>query len=244
MLPRQKLRLVGDAGLDDQKVSAQVERVQAEFVMRACPNRKIEVDNSRKQRWEPEALWDLVATVPFQFQPDVIFTPARRERRATLGFGWFQVRRPQTQQTLGVLVVHDEAELHDWMLRTNVPLTHSRVVRQVYGDRRQRGFIEPGDGFDQEQGLDVEDLRMPPLERMRRLFILVLLSAQFVCFLDRTWPQAAVLWLRLLGGKLDLPQDREGPYLLLRGLSAVWITAATRAFLSTHPFPRGFPTYG
>jgi len=109
--------------------------------------------------------------------------------------------------------VHDDADPHDVVLLTNVPLTDPKVVRQVYGDWRQRGFIEPGYRFDQEQGLDVEDLRVTTLERMRRLFILVLLAAQFVCYPDRTWPQAAIVWLRLLGGKLNLPQDREWPLL-------------------------------
>lgn len=244
LFPRQKLRFVGDSGLDDQKVFAQVERVRAEFVIRACQNRNVEIYNARLRRWELEALRDLVASVPFVFQQDVVFTHARRERRASLGFGWFHVRLPQTQQALEVLVVHDDAEQHDLVLLTNVPLTNPKVVRQVYGDWRQRGFIEHGYRFDQEQGLDVEDLRVITLERMRRLFILVLLAAQFVCFLERTWPQAAVIWLWLLGGKLDLPQDRDGPYLLLRGLSAVWLTAATLAFLQTQPFPRGIPTYG
>src|SRR5579859_1720499 len=54
----------------------------------------------------------------------------------------------------------------------------------------------------------------------------------------------ALIWLRLPGGKLNLPKDRDGLYLLLRGLSAVWQTAATLAFISTHPFPRGIPTCG
>jgi hypothetical protein len=37
----QKLRFVGDAGLDDQKVFAQVDRVQGELVIRCCHDRDI-----------------------------------------------------------------------------------------------------------------------------------------------------------------------------------------------------------
>jgi hypothetical protein len=72
---------------------------------------------------------------------------------------------------------------------------------------------------------------------MRRLFILVLLAAQFVCYINRTWTQPAILWLRQLGGKLGLKSDLNGPYVLLRGISAVWQTMATLTFAATHPFP-------
>ena len=47
----------------------------------------------------------------------------------------------------------------------------------------------------------------------------------------------AVMWLRLLGGKLGLPIDRDGPYILLRGLQAVWQTVATLTLLALKPFP-------
>lgn len=224
LFPREKLRFVADSGLDDQKVFAQVERVRAEFIIRACQNRTVEIFNARLQRWETEALWDLVASVPFAFEQDVLFTHARRQRCARLSFGWLPLRLPHTAQRLWALIIHDPADADDLVLLTNVPLTSDRVVRQVYGDWRQRGQIEHGYRFDQEQGLDVEDLRVSTVERMRRLFVLVLLAAQFVCYLDRTWSQAALIWLRLLGGKLDLAQDRDGLYLLLRGLSAVWQT--------------------
>lgn len=240
VFPREKLRFVGDAGLDDQKVFAQVERVQAEFVIRACHNRNVEVWNARLQRWEPEALFDLVSGVPFEFEQEVLFTHARKVRRARLRFGWFQVHLPDGQQTLWVLVVHDPTDKHDLILLTNVPLTSADLVRQVYADWRQRGQIEHTYRFDQEDGLDVEDLRVQTLERMRRVFLLVLLAAQFVAAIARTWPTASLRWLRQLGGKLGLKSDRDGLYVLLRGISAVWQTAATLAYLADHPFPRTF----
>jgi hypothetical protein len=52
------------------------------------------------------------------------------------------------------------------------------------------------------------------------------------------WPAAAVTWLRLLGGKLGLQLDRDGPYILLRGLQAVWQTVAALTLLTLKPFPR------
>ncbi len=238
LFPQQKLRFVGDAGLDDQKVFAQIERVRAEFVIRACHDRAIEVYNERLDRWEAATLFDLIATVPFQFEQDVQFTHARETRIVRMRFGWFQIRLLNCQQVLWVLVAHDFMREHDLILLTNVPLKNAGTVRQAYTDWRQRGNIEHGYRFEQEEGLDLEDLRVETLEHMRRLFVLVLLAAQFVYYIGRTWTHTAVQWLRQLGGKLGLKSDRDGPYVLMRGISAVWQTVATITFVAHHPFPR------
>jgi hypothetical protein len=238
LLPGRRLRFVGDAGLDDQKIFAQVALVQGEFVFCACHDRQIEVYNPRLDRWEPERLFDLVAGVPFEFEPIVVFTHARRIRQVRMGFGWFKMRLPETGHVWWVLVAHDFEDGHDLILLTNVPLETADDARAVYADWRLRGRIEHGYRFDQEDGLDVEDLRVKTLEHMRRLFILVLWAAPFVCYINRTWTQPAVLWLRQRGGKLGLKSDLNGPYVLLRGISAVWQTVATLMFATTHPFPR------
>ena len=62
LLPNTPLRFVTDAGLDDQKVFAWVSLVNAEFIIRACSNRTVEVYNDRLERWEVELLDDLTAT--------------------------------------------------------------------------------------------------------------------------------------------------------------------------------------
>ena len=72
---------------------------------------------------------------------------------------------------------------------------------------------------------------------MRRLFVLALLTALFVAYLDVTWPRPAVGWLRSLGGKLGLATDLDGLYLLLAGIGFVFTTAATLSFAWSHPFP-------
>lgn len=233
----QKLRFVGDAGLDDQKIFAQMARVRSEFVIRACHDREIEVYNPPRKRWEREKLFDLVATLPFEFEQKVVFTHAGKTWRVRTGFGWLQLRLPDTRQILWLLVAHSFDDGHDLVLLTNVPLRTAAQVRPVYRDWRLRGKIEQGYRFDQEQGLDVEDLRVETVERMRRLFVFVLLAAQFICYLGRTWTQPAVRWLRVLGGKLGLKSDRNGLYVLMRGISAVWQTAATVQFVQTNPFP-------
>lgn len=122
----------------------------------------------------------------------MLFTHARKIRRTRMGFGWLHLCLPETQQELWVLVAHDFERAHDLVLLTNVPAESIAVVRQDYADGRQRAPIEHGYRFDQEEGLDVEDMRVATLERMRRLFRFVLLAAQFVCPIDRNWNVHAV----------------------------------------------------
>ncbi len=74
------------------------------------------------------------------------------------------------------------------VLITNVALETIPSVQQVYNDWRLRGRIEHGYRFDQEQGLDVEDMRVRTLDRMRRLFAIILLSAQLVFVIACHWP--------------------------------------------------------
>ena len=61
-------------------------------------------------------------------------------------------------------------------------------------------------GLDDRNGTDgmAQNPLVRSLERMCRLFILVLLAAQFVFYLMDDWPARAVLWLRQLAGKLVL----------------------------------------
>lgn len=239
LYPEYKIRYVGDAGLDDQKIFAQVDALHQEFVFRASHQERIvEVYNERLDRWEREVLGDLVESIPLQVSFQVLFAHAGSTRLDTVSLGWFQVRLPERpQQSLWILVAEDPTFKHPLVLVTNVPLNSIAIVQQVYNDWRLRGRIEHGYRFDQEQGLDVEDMRVHTLERMRRLFALVLLAAQVVFVIGVHWPPKAVLWLRQLGGKLGLKSDRDGPYLLLKGIAAVITTAMTLSFIFLHPFP-------
>ena len=131
---------------------------------------------------------------------------------------------------------------HDLVLITNVPVRTAHDAQTVYTEWRYRPQIEHTYRFDQEDGLDVEDVRVQTW-RMRRIFALLLLAAMFVYHVSHAWPRRAVLWLRRLGGKLGL-SDRDGPYVLLAGIRAVFVTAATLAFAARYPFPRGGGTCG
>jgi len=241
LFPEETLRFVTDAEMDDQKFFPQVARVHAEFVTRVTHSeRRVDVWNARTQAWVSLSLAAAAAKVFLEFTQRVAFTHAGKTRCVTLSVGRLAIRLPDTPQRLWVLVIRSATREHDLLLITNVPLTSQRVMREVYTDWRLRGRIEHGYRFDQEQGLNVEDMRVQTLERMRRLFVLVLLAAQFVFFVNGTWPYDALVWLRELGGKLGLTCDRDGPYVLLRGIAAVWLTLATLRFLAYHPFPGRF----
>jgi hypothetical protein len=246
LFPSLPIRFVGDAGLDDQKLFSWVDRADAEFIFRSCHDRRIEVYNDRLDRWEEELLSDLVATVPLPLELEVKFTHARKVRTAQMTLGWLKIRLLDTHQVLWVLVAHEKNTDpdDDLVLITNVPIETAHDAEIVYTEWRHRPQVEHTYRFDQEDGLDVEDMRVRTMERMRRVFVLTLLAALFVYHIGRVWPYRAVLWLRRLGGKLGRSTDLDGPYVLLAGLSAVFVTLATRSFAAQHPFPGIGDTYG
>jgi hypothetical protein len=244
LFPQHPVRFVGDSGLDDQKIFRQVDLVQGEFIFRVCHNRQVEVYNERLDRWEPELLDDLTATLPLSLTLQATFTHARKTRTVAIQLGWLKIRLPDTRQLLWVLVAHDPDLDRDVVLITNVPIHAAHYAQTVYTQWRFRPQIEHTYRFDQEDGLDVEDIQVRTLERMRRIFVLILLAALFVYHIDHVWPQSMLLWLRRLGGKLGHISDLDGPYILLAGIRAVFITLATLVFATHHPFPREGATCG
>ena len=223
-----------------------MEQLHQEFVFRVSHlERIVEVYNERLDRWEREVLQDLVESILYQAIFKVLFKHAGRSRLDTVRLGWLQIRLPEyPEQPLWILVADDPTFEQPLVLITNVPLVRVVIVQSVYNDWRLRSRIEHGYRFDQEQGLDVEDMRVRTGERMRRLFAIMLLAAQIVFVISAHWPPKAVLWLRQLGGKPGLPSDRNGPYELLKGIAAVITSVATLSFASLHPFPFTDRTYG
>lgn len=238
LFPDTDLRFVGDAGLDNRRIFHWIDLVEAEFVIRAQHNRRVEVYNDRLDRWEEELLDDLVAAVYLPLTLRVTFTHARQRRGVDMKLGWLKIRLPDTKQVLWLLVAHDPDLDRDLALITNVPIQTSEDAETVYHQWRKRPKIEHTYRFDQEDGLDVEDVRVQTLERMRRIFALVLMAALFVYHIADTWPERAVQWLRRLGGKLGLASDRDGYYVLLDGIRAVFVTIATLTFATEYAFPR------
>ena len=168
LFPDAKLRFVADAGLDDQKIFRQMALVNAEFIIRACHNRKVEVYNDRLDRWEEELLDELTCSVPLRLKLQVIFTHARKVRIVERRLGWLKIRLPETHQQLWALVAHDPDLDRDLVLITNVPIYTADDAQTVYAEWRYRPRIEHTYRFHQEDGLDIEDVRVQTLERMRR----------------------------------------------------------------------------
>ncbi len=195
----------------------------------------VEVYNERLDRWETENLSDLVATVPLSYQTRLAFTHARHTRVVDKHLGCLKIRLPaHPQQILWVLVLYDPQQEKELFLLTNIPLDTAAAAKQVLREWRMRAQVEHTYRFDQEDGLNLEDVRVHTLERMRRIFVLVLLAALFVYHIDQSWSPDAVLWLRRLGGKFGPPSDADGPYVLLAGIQAVFVTAQpdeARAYL-------------
>jgi hypothetical protein len=240
LFPTTPLRFVADSGLDDQKIFAQVALGNGQFIFRVKhADRLVEVYNDRRQRWEgPEHLHELAASVPWSLRLAVAFQHAHKTRRVTVSLGWRPLRLPDTPQRLWALVAYDPDYERQIILLTNIPIENAQTAEEIYTQWRCRPHIEHTYRFDQEQGLDVEDMRVQTVERMRRVFVLVLLAALFVYHFDQTWSHQAVAWLRRLGGKLGLSTDAGGPYSLLAGISAVLVTLATVLYAHHHPFPR------
>ncbi len=151
---------------------------ESAFIFRSCYERRIEVYNDRLDRWEEELLSDLVATVPFPLKLQVKFTHARKVRTVEMALGWFKIRLLDTHQVLWVLVAHEKNTDPDdgLVLITNVPIETARDAETVYTEWRYRPQVEHTYRFDQEDGLDVEDMRVRTMERMRRVFVLVAIA--------------------------------------------------------------------
>jgi hypothetical protein len=237
LFPHQNLCFLGDSGLDDQKIFAQMTLAGAEFIMRACHNRKVEVYNERLDRWEEELLDDLTATVPLPLELNVAFTHARKVRIADIELGWLKIRIPGEQQALWALVAYEAEIDRTLVLITNIPINTAHDAEAVYTEWRHRPQIEHTYRFDQEDGLDIEDVRVQTLERMRRIFVLIMIAALFVYHIGHAWPRHMVLGLRRLGGKLGRSSDLDGSYVLLAGIQAVLTTVATLVFATRHPAP-------
>ena len=140
-----------------------------------------------------------------------------------------------THEVLWALVADDPDYDRDLVLLTSIPVRTAAEAQGVCTEWRYRPQIEHTYRFDQEDGLDVEDMRVQTLERRRRVFAPVLMAALFVYQLAHVWPH------RLRGG-LGLTSDLDGPYVLLAGIGADFLAAATLAFAAQHPFPRGGAT--
>lgn len=245
LYPNHNLCFVTDSGLDDQKLFAHFRSLDSTFITRVGhEERLVEVYNSRLQRWESEAVGDLIASMPPMLKLEATFEHARAQRTVQLALGWLELRLPNDEHSLWLLAIHDPDLDRNFGLLTNRPICSALAAHSIFVTWRYRPHIEHTYRLDQEAGLDIEDLRVHTLEPMRRVFLMVLVAAAFLYHLDQTWQPEALHWLRSLGGKLGTLLDLDGLYTLLAGIRAVLVTAATLAFARAHPFPRPGATCG
>ncbi len=205
VLADQTICLITDAGLDDQKFFVYCAAHHVEFVIRAANDRWVDVFNERLQRWEREHLKDLVDSVPGCLGFVTSFTHAGKVVQARVLLDWFQVRLPDTQQILWVVVAQTDAFPDPLVLFTNRPIPSALDAQQVYRDWRYRPTIEHLYRFIQEDGLDVEEIQVQTLEPQRRTFVLVLAAALFVLRVPGLWRPETVAFLRALGSSTAAP---------------------------------------
>ena len=121
LFPETKLRFVGDAGLDDQKLFRYADRVGLEFIIRATSDRWVEVYNPRLDRWELEKLKDLVASAPRAHRFQTAFTHAGRTTIVKVTLDWVHVRLPGSTQSLWLLISEGGPSSEPLVLITNRP---------------------------------------------------------------------------------------------------------------------------
>jgi hypothetical protein len=201
---------VGDCGLDDQKLYQLVMRMHTHCIFRAQHNRWVEFYNERLNRWEREQIFDLAGCAYLSVTFQTSFAHDRKQRQVIVQLDWLKIRFADLPELMWAPVVHQPEKEADQVLLTTIPITSAAEARRVYEQWRLRPGIEHTYRFVQEQGLDVENMRVRSLQAMRRLFVLVLLTALFVAYFAYTWPEPAVTWLRSLGGKLGLFTDLNG----------------------------------
>ena len=206
--------------------------------------RLVDVYNERLNCLERETLADLIATMPPMLKLEASLTHARHTRTVQVSLGWLKLYLPADKRPLWLLAIHDPDLNRDIGLLTNCPIVTADHAQAAFVTWRCRPHIEHTYRLDQEAGLDVEARRVQSLEQMQRVFVMVLVAAAFPYHLTQTWQPEALHWLRSLGGKLGTLTDLDGFYLLLAGIRAVLVTAATFLFTRSHPFPRPKGTCG
>lgn len=221
------VRFLADRGFDDRKMFRFIAKREAQFIFRVYQNRLIDVWNERLERWEREKLIPIAETLPLVVEIEALFTSRGRRQWATVQLGCQKIRLPKIDLECWLVGAECPIFREPWFLLTNVPIVDQKALIQIFEDFRLRAGIEDLFRFLQGKGLDWEEFRLQKLERIRRLLAVVLSTASFVFRLPHRLPTRLVQKLRCLGGKLGTAADKDGPYLLLRGISRVFSALTT-----------------
>ncbi len=229
LLAQRKVCLVADAEADDQKLWQAAADNHLELIARSTKERIIEVWDPRQRVWKTTKLQALAERLRGRGTCSSTFTHAGRTIPVQMTLNWFRFRLPDHSGTAWAVVAQtypqQERPQDFWLPPLHLVLITQRPVRSlrhawgVYRDWAQRGRIEPFYRFIQEDGLDVETILLRHLESFRRMLLIVLLAAFFIFQLAEAWSPVLIQWIRSLASAVvGTAMDRQGPYLLLRGV--------------------------
>lgn len=147
----------------------------------------------------------------------------------SLRFGWREVEVEGRVLTLVVCRVPALGRRGEWWLLTSLPVRGRADAARVVEVYRRRWEVERFFRF-LKTGLGLETFQVRGLSRIRKVVAVLLGLGVFVWEVERTGGAFKELLLRL-GGKLGLPSEGDGPYLLLRGLMRLFNYEVTREWL-------------
>lgn len=215
ILSGRRLRFICDRGFDDEKTFAFVRGLEEEFVIRLYHNRTLWVLQGKE--WVEQSLEEIVRTLPRPVRFEAPFKVRGCWHRCRVTLGYCEVRLPGDERPYWLVVSEVYGLNQRWVLLTNVPVTGPERAREIWRDYRRRWRIEETFRFLQREGLRWEDFKVLSLEAIRRLVSVVLIAALFLLNLSLWVDEKAHQALLVLGGKLGLKSERDGPYLALRG---------------------------
>jgi hypothetical protein len=229
ILKGRRLRFVCDRGFDDEKTFAFVTSLDEEFVIRLYHDRTVLVhqEEARLER----LLKEVADEIPCPIRFDAWFKRAGRWRKGLVTLGFAQVWLPGHEHPYSLVVSHVYGVGQHWMLLTNVHITNVDQAREIWLNYRRRWRIETTFRFLQRDGLRWDDFKVLDFQAIRRLITLVLIAALFLLNIHLFLDETSLQLLLILGGKQGLKNERDGPYLALRGLQKVIACCATLAVL-------------
>ncbi len=223
-----RLVYVADRGFDDRKVFGQVLALGEEFVVRVYRDRKL---------GEGGSLAKVASSLALPCGEEVELRVGGRYQRVRLHFGWREVEVEGRRLHLVVCRVPALGRRGEWWLLTSLPVRGREEAARVVEAYRRRWEVERFFRL-LKTGLGLETFQVRGLARIRKVVAVLLGLAVFLWEVERLGDPFKGFLLQL-GGKLGLPSERDGPYLLLRGLVRLLNYEVTQELLKQAKGGRG-----
>lgn len=226
------LRFICDRGFDDEKIFAFITDLCEQFVIRLYHNRTLLLQRGgvRVER----SLKEVVREIRQPIRLDAWFRQRGRWRKSLVTLGYVQLWLPDHKHPYYLLVSHAHGIGQDWLLLTNVPIHSSKQAQEIWFNYRRRWRVETTFRFLQRDGLRWDDFKVLNFDAIQRLITLVLVAALFLLNIRLFLDDSSLQILLTLGGKQGLKSERDGPYLVLRGLQKVVGCLSTLALLKRY----------